>query len=52
MDPIAQGDWSLFGGAIDPQVHWVITNPVVDPVALTGTYVCLFSFLLTLLKRV
>lgn len=45
MDAVAQGDESVFGSAIDPEVYWVIADPVNDPVGLTGTYVRPFSLL-------
>ena len=43
LEPAGRGDWAPFMGAIDPNVNWVIVDPVEDPAISSGTYVCVFS---------
>lgn len=44
LGPAAKGDWNPFVDAIDPNVHWVVNDPVNDSTSLTGTYVCTSTF--------
>lgn len=39
LDPVARGDMSGFLDAFDPEVHWMIADPVYDSTSLSGTYV-------------
>ena len=41
FDRFTQGDLAYFMGAIDPNVHWTIADPVYDPKTKAGTYVFL-----------
>jgi hypothetical protein len=43
LEPASRGDWAPFMVAIDPNVNWIIVNPVEDPSTSSGTYVCVFS---------
>ncbi|KAJ7773889.1 hypothetical protein B0H16DRAFT_1304151 [Mycena metata] len=38
LDPVAQGDWSAFVAAIDPDVRWVIGSEKQDKLCMTGVY--------------
>jgi hypothetical protein len=38
-EPAAHGDWTAFVGAIDPEVKWIIADPIHDTTSLSGTYV-------------
>jgi len=40
LEPAGQGDWAPFIAAIDPNVKWIISDPVADPSTSAGTYVC------------
>jgi hypothetical protein len=39
LGPAAHGDWTAFVDAIDPEVHWVVADPVYNNTSLSGTYV-------------
>lgn len=39
IGPCAEGDRSKFVAAIDPEVHWIVCDPIDDPKSLAGTYV-------------
>jgi hypothetical protein len=43
LEPAGRGDWAPFIAAIDPNVKWVIVDPVADSSTSAGTYVCFFG---------
>ncbi|KAJ7470246.1 hypothetical protein B0H11DRAFT_2434460 [Mycena galericulata] len=38
LDPVGKGDWSVFVGAIDPNVRWIIASEKQDSERMTGVY--------------
>lgn len=42
LELAGRADWAPFIDAIDPNVKWVIVDPVADPSTSAGTYVCFF----------
>ncbi|KAH7397610.1 hypothetical protein BKA64DRAFT_42623 [Cadophora sp. MPI-SDFR-AT-0126] len=38
LTPCAEGNWSAFLDAMDPEVHWMVVEPRRDPVSLAGIY--------------
>ena len=43
LEPAGRGDCAPFIDAIDPNVKWVIVDPVADSSISAGTYVCPFG---------
>jgi hypothetical protein len=43
VGPTEQAEWTSFLDAMDPNVHWVVADPVHDATSLSGTYASLQS---------
>ncbi|KAJ7500987.1 hypothetical protein B0H11DRAFT_1908307 [Mycena galericulata] len=47
LDPVGKGDWSVFVGAIDPNVRWIIASEKQDSERMTGVYTRAGDYVLT-----